>query len=565
MALDSHDFPFGILDVAALLRLKTRRPSGNSVYTDCPLCGDRRGKLNLNHEKDVWRCNYCGEKGGMLALYAKVYGITQSEAYREICETLKIDGSAPDYQVQRIQPPPDVSQSPLASINEIHQTLSLLFHMLTLSDMHKQKLRQRGLSDRQIECLGYKSTPPPCLCRSYTEWLMQQGCAVQGVPGFYLGEDGKWTVKFHKRTAGIIIPVKGIDGLVRGAQIRLDTPIKDKEDDPDKDGTKYLWLSSSNKNMGVTSGSPIHFVGEPFAKTVYVTEGFLKADIAHCLMDRSFAAMAGANNTSQLDPLFALLAQNGTELIVEAQDMDKYRNEQVAGGASKIYLMARRYGMNCRRLTWNPNHKGIDDWQLALRKKELKMKEDRRMNFKERFLAGLSGFEALDGYVKAWHSAPEDDVGLPQYLGLTDEEYGFYLREGDAALEQELLRQQRRQHFRIYQLEFGEDAQTKPYAFSGIEALRKAGYEQPPAADYRLVCDSVYLCGRELLEKDILCGIFSRYNDTLPQDYSGRSLSPSDVVELYDNEKRQYFYRDLADFVPVRFSPKFAQPMKSVE
>lgn len=68
-----HDLPFGIMDVAGLLRLNIRRRAPGQVYVDCPICGDRRGKMNLNTEKDLWRCNYCGEGGGMLSLYAKVY------------------------------------------------------------------------------------------------------------------------------------------------------------------------------------------------------------------------------------------------------------------------------------------------------------------------------------------------------------------------------------------------------------------------------------------------------------------------------------------------------------
>ena len=67
--MDSYpqDFPYGILDVAELLHLQRRRPGPNSIYTDCPFCGDRRGKMNLNYVKNVWRCNYCGEQGGMLS------------------------------------------------------------------------------------------------------------------------------------------------------------------------------------------------------------------------------------------------------------------------------------------------------------------------------------------------------------------------------------------------------------------------------------------------------------------------------------------------------------------
>jgi phage/plasmid primase-like uncharacterized protein len=88
VATDARDFPFNIEDVSNLLRLKVRRPSGNGVYVDCPICGDRRGKMRLDYGNNFWRCNYCGESGGMLALYAKVHGISKSDAYGEICETL---------------------------------------------------------------------------------------------------------------------------------------------------------------------------------------------------------------------------------------------------------------------------------------------------------------------------------------------------------------------------------------------------------------------------------------------------------------------------------------------
>ncbi|MDD4509493.1 MAG: YodL domain-containing protein [Oscillospiraceae bacterium] len=561
---NSQDFPFGIMDVAELLHLRIRRRQANGVYVDCPFCGDKRGKMSLNSAINAWRCNYCGEHGGMLALYARVYQISNSDAYREICEELQTGMSAPDYVVPQRQEVPEAKQSALASIQEIHQTLSMLLGMLTLSEKHRKHLREkRGLSDEQIDGLGYKSTPPFYLCRSLTERLIGQGCKVAGVPGFYLGKDDKWTVNFNTITAGIIIPARGIDRMVRGAQIRLDIPIKDKDAPPDKDGTKYLWLASSNKNLGVTSGSPIHFVGDPFARAIYVTEGLLKADIAHHLMDRSFIAIAGANNVSKLEPLFALLAQNGTELIVEAQDMDKYRNEMVDKGASKVYLMARQNGLECRRLTWDPNYKGIDDWQLALRKKQME-KENRKTNFKDRYLCGLCDFGELSDCIAAWHEKPEDGVGLIQYLGLTEQEYGAWLRDGnDVSLRAALDTQRDQQRFRIYQLDFSEGKSTKPFAFSGIDALRKAGYEQPPAAEYRMVYDGEQFCATVHDETKRLKLISKRYSGDLPKGYPGRSVSPSNVIELYDDETRRYFYCDEdGSFCPVKFSPILAKPLR---
>ena len=559
-----QDFPFGIMDVAELLHLRIRRRQASSVYVDCPFCGDKRGKMNVNFAKNVWRCNYCDEHGGMIALYARVYSISNSDAYREICEALQTGLPAPEYSIGDFQrkEAQEIPQSELASIQVIHQTLSVLMGMLTLSKKHREHLQtKRGLTDEQIDRLGYKSTPPFYLCRPLTEKLLKQQCTVQGVPGFYMNDDGKWTVNFNSITAGIIIPARGIDGMMRGAQIRLDVPIKNKDDPSEKEGAKYLWLSSASKKMGITSGSPIHFVGDPVARVIYVTEGLLKADVGHCLMNRTFAAIAGANNVSKLEPLFALLAQNGLTMVIEAEDMDKYRNEMVDKGASKIYLMARQHGLECRRLTWNPNYKGIDDWQLALKRKQT-AKEGCKMNFKERFICGICSFGEISDAIETWHESPENGVGLPEYLGVTEQEYGSFLRGGDEVLERLLLAQRAEQRFRIYQLNFSEGAGTKAFAFSGIAALHKAGYEQPPAAEYRLVHEDALSCCRAFDDERRLQLIAERFNGDLPENYAGRSISPSDVIELNDADGRRYFYRDDGGgFCQVKFSPMLAKPM----
>ena len=531
--MDSHpqDFPFGIMTVVELLHLNVRRRLANSVYVDCPFCGDNRGKMNVNFDRNVWRCNYCGESGGMLALYARVNNMSNSQAYHEIWDALSTGESSwgcEDYGIATVpaaapskgaaaprQGKKGIPQSPPASPREVHRTLSRLFEMLTLSSVHRNHLRseKRGLTDEQIRHFGFKSTPPYFLCRSLTERLVGEGYTVAGVPGFYQHENGYWTVKFTSRTSGILIPAVGMDGLIQGAQIMLDVPIKDKDDPPDKAGAKYIWLSSSSKNMGITSGSPVHFVGKFPARVVYLTEGLLKADIAYCLMSRSFVTTAGANNLGALDEVFKVLAQSGTELIIEAQDMDKFRNVNIAKGSSKIYLMAKKYGMECRRLTWNPNCKGIDDWQLALRRRERNREEERT------------------------DSGNTDE--------LHNEETRCFL-----------------QKYRIYQLDFGREQTPIPFAFEGIKELHKAGYEQPPAKEYRLRWNSALPCPENSTDKEILKRIKDAFSDSMPEEYRGRQVAPSDVLELYDEEKRSYYYVDTGDFEPVRFSPFLAKPME---
>lgn len=365
------------MDVAALLRLNIRRRGPGYVYADCPICGDRRGKMNLNLTKNVWRCNYCGEGGGMLSLYAKVYSISNSAAYQEICDALQTGSAAPAYADPSLpSPAKEAPQAERASVQEIHRTFSAMMSALSLTLNHREHLRsKRGLTDPQIDQFSFKSTPPPQLCRTLARRLAEQGYTVQGVPGFYIDDYGKLTVRFHRRTSGILIPIRSVDGLLCGLQTRLDHPIRDKDAPPEKAGIKYLTLSSAGKKMGATSKSPVHFVGDPCSRVVYVTEGALKADIAHALTGRTFAATIGANNTAGLDELFAFLRRNGTEEIIEAEDMDKYRNMAVNRGATKVHQLAIKHGMACRQLIWDPQYKGIDDWQLALHQREQQNEE----------------------------------------------------------------------------------------------------------------------------------------------------------------------------------------------
>lgn len=524
------DFPFDLLDVAQLLHLNIRRRQAESVYADCPFCGDKRGKLNLNFAKNVWRCNYCDARGGMLALYARVHGTTNSAAYSEICDALQTgetgwgcDSSTATAGTSFGKSPAfgrlyeETPQSSRADAQTVHQTLSLLLNMLTLKPEHLAHLKsdKRGLTDEQINKLGFKSTPPYHQCRSLTARLIAQGYTVEGVPGFYQDKDGCWTVAFSSYASGILIPAVDMDGFLCGAQILLDKPFKDANAPPEKTGAKYIWFSSASKPMGTGSGSPVHFVGDSFSRVVYVTEGLLKADIAHCLTGRSFVAIAGANNVRGLDKVFAMLAQNGTELIVEAHDMDKRSNPMIAKGCSEVRRIAKAHGIECRSLTWDPNYKGIDDWQLSLRRKarETKCEND------------------------------QEAIRLRKGPG-----------EERSATTPE--RQDKAQRFRLYQLAF-DTQQPIPFAFRGIGALHKAGYAQPPAALYRLVLDTDLPRRDAQADKDFLQDVRTHCRKELPQN-SGRPMAASDVVELYDSDERHYFYVEPSGFVQTQFSPLLA-------
>lgn len=400
-----QDFPFTIRDVASLIDLRIRHRNAASLDVDCPFCGESKGKLNLNLKKNVFKCNRCGESGGMLALYARLHGVDNQTAYKEIRDALGKGGRAPSYQVrEKIIPPkePGIENATPVPDEVRHRTYSMLFSMLMLADTHRQNLLKRGFTDSQIRENGYKSTPVFGF-KKLTGKLLGAGCTVKGVPGFYQDKDGAWTIHFGGRFSGFLVPVRNMDGLIVGAQIRLDYP---------HDGRKYIWLSSANYHMGASSGSPIHLAGRAGEKTIFVTEGPLKGDLAHALSGRTFGCVPGANQYANLPPFLQAMKQMGTETVYEAYDMDKllkpicrgdynekcihcenYRKfregqgipcekksikrQNIQRGCQKLAEICGGLGLPAKVLTWDTDEggnwaghmKGVDDYLYGLEQK----------------------------------------------------------------------------------------------------------------------------------------------------------------------------------------------------
>ena len=135
----------------------------------------------------------------MLDLYAKLYGLSKAEANRQIREALNLGQYRDDYKIPEKKPEPEIPEnSNRASDADINHTYSMLLSYLTLSEKHREDLVGRGLTDEQIEAQRYRSVPLFGL-KNLTRKLQEKGCTVQGVPGFYQDEDGKWTIHFLRR------------------------------------------------------------------------------------------------------------------------------------------------------------------------------------------------------------------------------------------------------------------------------------------------------------------------------------------------------------------------------
>lgn len=402
-----QDFPFTIREVADLLGLHIRHKNAVSLDADCPFCGERKGKLNLNLKKNVFKCNRCGESGGMLALYGKIYGLDNQTACREIKEALGRNEQAPAYEVRHkaVKPveKPEVITLEQAADDVKHKTYTMLLNLLTLSQVHKEGLMKRGFTEEQIIKNGYKSTPVFGF-RSIAKKLQMSGCVLEGVPGFYEEDTGEWTIHFTAKSSGFLVPVRNVDGFIVGMQIRIDHPY---------DGRKYMWLSSVNYNKGTSSGSPTHLAGNLGAKTVFVTEGPLKGDLAFAISGRTFGCVPGANQYANLPAFLSEMKEYGTEFVYEAYDMDKllkpvcrgdynekcvyceqYRKDwrnttipcekkqikrnNIQRGCGKLAGVCQELSLPCKMLTWDTDSdgdwaehvKGVDDYLVDLEQKK---------------------------------------------------------------------------------------------------------------------------------------------------------------------------------------------------
>lgn len=101
---------------------------------------------------------------------------------------------------------------------------------------------------------------------------------------------------------------------------------------------------------------------------------------------------------------------------------------------------------------------------------------------------------------------------------------------------------------RIYQIE----PPDSEYVFRSFDSIKAKGLSSPPPELYKVVFD-------DQLETDSLEDIFRIFNLEHPNGYTGRSLSMSDIVELYDEMGSSFHYCDTWGFADIPFAPKASQ------
>lgn len=365
MAVD-RDLPCSIVDVIELLGIPVIRNTGTQMYCRCPFCDDRSAHLNVKVADDVFRCHRCGRGGGVLHLYSLYHNVSLRTAGDELrClfsdnarARQKLRSSSPEVQIIASE------ELEIASSAVRDSTYTNLLSMLTLADIHREALHRRGLSDEDIDLLGYRTTPAVRTKRIVAE-LQERGCTLAGVPGFYCDrETGAWL--FATPSSGIMCPDRNAKGEIEAIQVRLDNPRKGK----------FRNLTSAEKYYGTSAHCCPHFVGVAEGlSSVYLTEGVMKSDVARCLSKRlgmqiGFVGLTGVANKTQLSRALQELKDFGIHRIILAFDSDFKVKQNVVDARDHAISESVAQGFEIVPLSWDQKIKGIDDLLLSFLSKK---------------------------------------------------------------------------------------------------------------------------------------------------------------------------------------------------
>ena len=339
---------FTMYDIAPILGIPLPGPGRTTVDVECPCCKGKRKTLHIDFEKGMFRCAKCSEAGKTaLTLYMRYTGLDTYSALKELrTQTSVGDMESMTRAKQTIQKNEEL---PLAPIKERDAVYRALLDNLTLTAEHKNNLKGRGLTDDEIQQLGYRSAPEYPTTLEVAKKLLRQGYRLEGIPGMCKSAAGRWQV--YTPGTGILIPALDCEGRIQGLQIRLDTVTEGK----------FRWVSSLGRRDGTKAMSWSHVSGDNRATIALLVEGLMKGDITHILSGMTVICIPGTSAQGSLSE--ALAGLPSLQHIIVCFDMDAIENEHVMKDLQKLLQLLSGYA---DKLTYEvamwPEDKGIDDY-----------------------------------------------------------------------------------------------------------------------------------------------------------------------------------------------------------
>ena len=380
------DWSYSMRDVLSLLQadgyITERIPAGGEFRCSCPKCGkgkkiDRSFCVDL--DKEIYHCFKCDFSGKFPQnLYADLNNIDRGEANKEILSRLGIDTKTAYKPRTRKVSEPNASidaEAVIAPAEKRDKVYRTILKNLYLSDKHKEDLLNRGLTEREISELGYKTLPGDnedmktiwgCLDALKNNKLDPEGCA--GL--FKTPKKNMWMLKAPKKNV-ILVKQMSFDAKLTGFQMR-----RNSEDLREGD-EKYLWWSTKNDNHGARPAGMVHYAvdfeknsegafqpkiyeGKSGEKYMCITEGAMKGDIAHMISGKPFVCIPGVGILKDLEADLPKLKALGVTTFIICYDTDQLMNMNVLKHQETLAKMLIDNGFKVKNGTiWDITYKTV--------------------------------------------------------------------------------------------------------------------------------------------------------------------------------------------------------------
>lgn len=216
--------------------------------------------------------------GYSVGLYAKIRGIDNKKAYKELLERECFSPNKSRIEISPIN---------LLSDIEIRDSVYRSFlSMLRLENKHKKYLNSIGFLDSSIDNELYKSVPKSYIKRRLIGYSMSNDYILSGIPGFYQEEDFNWC---FSRTDGFFVPIYDKNGYIEGLSIHLDKEFNKSSD---------IWFSSNNRINGTSARNWImrYNITED-SESVLLTDNFLLGNLIKETINAPVIAFQNISNS----------------------------------------------------------------------------------------------------------------------------------------------------------------------------------------------------------------------------------------------------------------------------
>ncbi len=220
------------------------------------------------------------QAGYSVGLYARVKGIDNKKAYREL-----LDREC--FSIQKS----NITISPINEIADIDKRDAIyrtFLNMLKLEKSSRLALNRLGFLNSTIEEQIYRTIPNKIIHRRLIAYRLSKMYDLSGIPGFYQEADFRWTFSAGK---GIFIPIFDEKHKIQALSIHLDKPYN----------TKDMWFSSKDKINGTGTKNVLSKNNiDENTDTVVLTDNFLLGNYIKASLNVPMIAFSYISNSYQI-------------------------------------------------------------------------------------------------------------------------------------------------------------------------------------------------------------------------------------------------------------------------